>query len=1114
MKYISGKLSLSAIVLFFFLGGFSSINFAQDLDDVIISGKITDSDGAAIVGATVTATQVSTGVERSVVSGQKGRYRLIELTPGVYTLKVAVNGFAVQIKTDLETISGQSVKLDFLLSPATVTAEQTVSIGDADAPLIDTTRTVVGGTITEREIEELPNTTRDVLDFVFTLGGVTEEPLSTRDLSNDKGGRDERAPRNSPEEVGVFALSGGAAYSNNITIDGFDNNDDRVAGFRFQPSVENVREVQVITNQFSAEYGRASGGRVNILTKAGGRKFKGRAYYFFRDDNLNANSWSNNKRQVARPPFQQNVHGVTIGGPVQFGYFKDKTFFYAGYEYDYIADTTVTDTYIPLVQNPNFPLPEPNANEVITDFANTIWATDLGRFVVGVNTPRQRHKFTTKIDHNFNDYHYFTVNYQYGKTVDKRQFNGGNRLSEALIGKLRNTNAINLSHNYIFNANAVNNFKVQYSTLKPQNVAAGQFLDPVVLISFREPGRSFNTTLVSGSSTLGSSARDERRWQIQETFNYVAGSNTFRAGFDIQNIDSTNIDLTDASGTFNFQSPLTATTLWQCLLDPNDSDSGRIRSGAQAYQRGCVTRYRQNFFTDSTIKNIYYGVFFQNEWRVFSNFSLNFGTRYEQETVIRDKNNIAPRFAFAWAPFKNNKGVIRFGAGIFYNRVLLRTVDDFRRGQTEVIFDTNRITSQNATRDPYLQTLSDGFPNVLTADSPLVQQYVGDGYNNNEFFRSLDPTLKIPESYQVNLGFEREIGDGMVFEANLTYNRTARLWRERNTNAPVIPAGFADLADYLVNGLATGNTRFEFGPVSNASADDRRIEGGITYWNLNYQDNTTAFQSPYGQALAIARTLRPDQNAGQTEQVGSLGNSWYRGLVLELRRRYRKLGLGFGSSMRLVYTLSYLEDDGIVNTSNAQIQGDFASERSRSLLDRRHRFVLSGLFDVPKWLGGLRFSPIFKFGSSAPFNLSNGGSNADDRNLDDVNTDRPNYSGNLDDLVWRRDTEPLNPNILNNLTLAAIGRAGNLPRNAGTGPRQYIFDLNISRQFKFGERMRLRPQIEINNILNMTVFSYGSEFIDASTITDNPAPPDLLNFLVPTRSYRPRKIRIGVRFDF
>ena len=160
--------------------------------------------------------------------------------------------------------------------------------------------------------KQLPNITRDALDLVFTLGGVTEEPLSNRDLSFDKGGRSETAPSSGLVEGGVFSLSGGAAYSNNITIDGFDNNDDRVGGIRFQPSIESIDEVQVINNQFSAEYGRASGGRVNIRTRAGTRKFRGRAFMFFSDESLNANTWSNNRRDVPRYPFQQQDPGIHI----------------------------------------------------------------------------------------------------------------------------------------------------------------------------------------------------------------------------------------------------------------------------------------------------------------------------------------------------------------------------------------------------------------------------------------------------------------------------------------------------------------------------------------------------------------------------------------------------------------------------------------------------------------------------------------------------------------------------------------------------------------------------------------------------------------------------------
>ena len=155
MKNPFGR-TLLPIFVFSFLFLFITNSFAQDLDEVTISGKITDSNGLAIVGATVTATLVETGVERTVITNDDGRYKIIELSPGLYKVSASANGFGTKIKTDLETVSGQDVQLDFSLDPADVVVDP-VQVTEEDASPVDITRTVVGGTITEREIEELPN---------------------------------------------------------------------------------------------------------------------------------------------------------------------------------------------------------------------------------------------------------------------------------------------------------------------------------------------------------------------------------------------------------------------------------------------------------------------------------------------------------------------------------------------------------------------------------------------------------------------------------------------------------------------------------------------------------------------------------------------------------------------------------------------------------------------------------------------------------------------------------------------------------------------------------------------------------------------------------------------
>ena len=175
--------------------------------------------------------------------------------------------------------------------------------------------------------------------------------------------------------------------------------------------------------------------------------------------------------------------------------------------------------------------------------------------------------------------------------------------------------------------------------------------------------------------------------------------------------------------------------------------------------------------------------------------------------------------------------------------------------------------------------------------------------------------------------------------------------------------------------------------------------------------------------------------------------------------------------------------------------------------------ALPGGFETPWWLGHLRFSPAFRYGNSAAFTLGIG----IDRNLNDVSTDRLRFSGNIKDIIWREPGSPLPSDaLLAQFSLQPIGaRGGNLQRNSGTGPSLYLFDLNVTREWKFGERFKLRPTIEFGNILNTVVFNYGSEFIDFSAPPGPTATAAQItayanfkrDFLVPTRTFRPRDIR-------
>ncbi len=1118
--------SLAALFL-----AFSTPAFAQDLDNVTFRGRITDQNHAVIPGATVEAVLLKTKTIRTAVSDENGNYQLIQLEPGVYSLRIAARGFAQQEKPALATIAGQNVQLNFILMPQSLIAEP-LTILSGDMPLVDTTRTVVGGTVTAHEVETLPVATRSPLDLIFTLGGVTEEPLATRDLAEDQ----KASHAVTPEEAGAFALAGGPAYSNNTTIDGFDNNDDRAARERFQPSIESVAEVQIITNQFSAEYGRASGGRINIKTRGGSNNYEGRLFYFFRDDWLNANTFNNNRIGVSRLPFTDHNPGGTLSGPVVFPNFlgplrydgSSKTFFFTAYEYQTIQDSALINTFVPVSRNPSFPLPLPTAPDAkrFENAATPRARVEIAPFIHGLSTPQTNHTLTARVDHKFSELHNGAWLLQLGRLADLRQFTGGDRLAESLQAKTRTTEALSYSDNFVFSASSVNQVRLQFSRLAPA-LKARSGPRPVVIIDYDAPpilpGETLQSgQLVAGSSTIGATDRKEDRIQLQDVLASARGRHSMKIGADFQYIKSTFIDLSDASGTYNFAS-------------------------AGDFVAGLASRYRQNFLTTSTQRNSYAGIFISDEARLRSNLVVTFGLRWETETILHDRNNFAPRLAAAYDPFQTGKTVVRAGAGVFYNRALLRTIDDFTLGAQRRFFDTDDLVdpvtghlANETFRREFIRTYLK-FPEALTLDSSLVKQF---SVFNAGFSRRLDPALRIPESYQANLGFERELGKTLVVEANYTWNRGLHLWREFNANTPRLPPGFKDFAGYLLSrdftnfanssgtrpiynaGGAGELVRFVTGPFdpgrpnrcvgsfnpTNPDSGGCVSEFGVpvTLFNLNSFSSSL----PVDAALAALNFLRPDPTRREVEQLVSAGNSFYQGLTLEVRGRLRARS-GLGLSFRGAYTISKLRDDGIVNTSDALVAGNFHAERSRSLLDRRHRFVFSGTFDTPKSLGKLRISPIWRIASGAPFNISIGGA---DRNLDDVGNDRPNFNGDTKLLRWRARGEPLDPSLLNLFALPAIGRVGNLPRNAGQGPGQFFLDLNLTREFRIGERLRLRPVVEFDNVLNKTVFSFGSEFINFNALspaaTADQRQAFLDSFLVATRTLRPRQVRLGIRFDF
>ncbi|HEX7294380.1 MAG TPA: hypothetical protein VF251_01425, partial [Pyrinomonadaceae bacterium] len=852
----------------------------------------------------------------------------------------------------------------------------------------------VGSTLTSRDTQSLPIASRSILDLIFTMPGVAEEPLSTRDLAEDRN----TSTAQTPEEAGTVSLSGAPAYSNNLTIDGLDNNDDRAARERVQPSLEAVEEIQMIANQFSAEYGRASGGRINLRTRSGSRDFHGRALYFFRDEALNANSFRNNSLGLNRLPLQDHVSGFTLSGPTKI---TDSALFFFAFESSKTLDSTLIDTLLPTARTDLFPLPTPTAPALarIENARSPALATPVAPFVSHVSTPLKNTTITARADYQFSEVHNAALVYLGGWSFNLRQSGGSNRLVDSLQAKRRNSHSVSYSDNYVASPNVVNQIRFQFSTLTPSFESRAGINTPVVLITLNDsldiadPARRTGT-VVAGTSTASGTDRRESRFQFQEIVSLVTGNHSLKLGADIHRLRSTFIDLSDVSGTFSFAS-------------------------AGDFVAGFPSRFRQNFNTESVQQNTYAGFFFQDDWQVSPKLLLSYGLRSELESIIPDRNNLGPRLALAYNPLASGRLVIRAGGGIFYNRALLRTIDDFTLGTQQLFFDTNslvdpesgKLMTPSQRRDFIASNIR--FPETLTTESQLVK---GFGKLNVNFSRQLDPTLVVPSSYQANIGAEFDLGRGYSIETNVTWNRGIHLWREMNVNAPVLPHQYHDFASYLSsrdfpnfrnsngdrplhNTTTAGElVRFNYANA-NSPATSRAIEFGVpvSVINLGSISSTTALEV----ALAAVNDLRPDPTRAEVEQLISVGNSFYRGLTVELRKRLfaaERISMAF----RVGYTFARMIDDGVVNTSDALRAGDFRGERTRSLQDRRHRFVLSGMFNLPRFVGGLELSPIVRIASGAPFNISLGGS---DRNLDDVGNDRPNFSGDVRSLHWRAPGE-------------------------------------------------------------------------------------------------------------
>src|SRR4051794_35620741 len=340
-----------------------------------IEGTVADESGAVLPGVTITATNTATNQSRSVVTGKDGRYYIGALQPGVYTMAAELTGFVPQKHSEFRVRIGQLADINFTMKPGTSEA----IVVSAQAPIVDTTQTSVSSVVGQEQIDALPTNGRNFLSFTVITPGVTTD----------------RTPQQGASATSGLSFGGQRARSNNIMVDGVDNNDPVVGAVRATFSQEAIQEFQVLTNSYSAEFGKASGGVVNIITRSGTNETRGNVFEFFRDDSLNAKGHFEKLANSEKAPFKQNQFGATLGGPIV----RDKTFYFAS------AESLNTDAS-------NFVTIDPAAAAVLN--ANG-FPVQLGNVPFNVRS----RQYLAKVDHQFAPAHNLVLRGNYANLLNE-----------------------------------------------------------------------------------------------------------------------------------------------------------------------------------------------------------------------------------------------------------------------------------------------------------------------------------------------------------------------------------------------------------------------------------------------------------------------------------------------------------------------------------------------------------------------------------------------------------------------------------------------------------------------------------------------------------------------
>ncbi|MEO6655510.1 MAG: carboxypeptidase-like regulatory domain-containing protein [Pyrinomonadaceae bacterium] len=1078
-----------------------------------LRGNVTDQNGAAVSGATVTATDTAKGTTRTVTTNADGNYVLLSLPPSTSSVKVTASGFSSKTSNNVLIEVGQQMSLDVGLSVGNVDA--VVDVAQGDEPLVDTERTQQSSVIGARQLNSLPINRRNFLDFALLTPGVNDSD----NINDSSDFRVAQTPQSG------LSFGGNNGRGNSVNVDGA-TADTPSGGARNVISQEGVQEFQVDRNSYNAEFGGASGGLINIVSKTGNNATHGSIFGYFRDKSLDArNTFDSNP--AGKSPYNRQQFGGSIGGKIK----ENKTFYFASAEGLRENQTSFVTLNGSLTTGFRLATPNPAGDQgAFLSYLDSRPAfAALGAGVRGVLTvPSARTsslynatngQFPAKntsglvsgrIDHTFGDSDVGFLRLNYAKIKGENQATGA--LNAVSRGRAVDSpsGGVLFSENHTFNSRSVNEMRAQYSYYRLVVTPNDPIGPEINILGFGNFGRDI--FLPSNSV--------QNAFDLADTVSLVRGNHTIKFGGVFQFGKVKTVSETYLPGTFRFgalpfssvfssaqRNALIGTTATgaTCLaaaiggqigadiasnfitaaqgaaLRNSLCNSSNTINALQSYNINAPQVYQQGFglptFESSNQKYSFFG---QDTWKVRPNLTFSYGLRYflqnEADPVPTAKNNVQPRLGFSWDVFSNARTVIRAGAGIFTGQI-----------DNQIVNVTNTLASGT---QPYsinivvsAITLPGSYSSAAIYQTLLAQNVIGVrqivasdltqfGLNTAPG-RPLEARIRLgqnyrnPETYQASAALQQELGMGVSAEISYLFSRGIHLIR------PV------DVRRYSI----TGTSAFTGGPTLAPTDLGCYVVPGIAA-GFNCSTNGGA-----NNGFFLPRF-------GLDAEYQSVANSFYHAGTLQITKRFTR---NYSINANYTYSKSIDEATDFNTDYLAQNPLNTRADRSLSAFDQRHRLVLSGVFQSASENAFLKdwvFAPIFTAGSGRPFNLLVGVDTDGDSRL---YNDRP-------------------------------ARAG---RNTGRGEAFYSFDMRLARRLFVKEQRFLELTFEAFNLFNSVNYNGINNIVGTACVANFPTNPNCsgATTVIPinargskavsptsplgfTSTAPARQLQIGARFNF